>query len=120
MFTLRDGKPVDQKSILKNYIKPVAAELGMGEVDKKGRKTRAKSWVNWRCIRRAFSTVTDQQGMPQGARIALMGHESAATTELYNQTTSEDARKQLERVAAAMTGKTALEDMPSEGTGCVN
>jgi integrase len=94
VFSL-NGKPVDQRNILRRRLKPIGKALGM-------------PWLGWHSFRRTFATLADQVGMSTGERQALMGHSASSMTAHYTKTPIEQSRPAVEKMAEMVRVKAAV------------
>jgi integrase len=109
VFASESGRPIDEHSRMRNFIKPAACLSGLGEMKSKdGRplKGTAKSWVSWHCFRRTFATLTDAAGLTSGGRMSLMGHSSAEMTARYSRNTAAGLREALDGLAERLFEET--------------
>lgn len=83
VFCTSEGKPLDDRALLRRVIKPVARELGM-------------PWLGWHDLRHTHATLGEQIGMSLSDRQAQMGHGDVRMTLHYTHSDLERRREAIE------------------------
>src|SRR5579864_868235 len=86
------GTVLDRRTLLSRQLKPVAKQLGLGN-------------VNWHLLRHSNATLHDSIGTPLGTVQALLGHSSSEITrQLYLHSIPADRRVAVERLESLLFG----------------
>ena len=91
VFASDNGRPLDDRNILKHRILPVAKALGI-------------TLRGWHDLRRTFSTIGDEVGITLGERQTLMGHADPRMTMRYTRTPTPQAIAAVQKMAKLVTG----------------
>src|SRR5207253_11463759 len=92
VFSNAKGNPLDRRTLLSRQLKPVAKELGLGN-------------VTWHLLRHSNATLHDSIGTPLGTVQALLGHASSEITrQVYLHSLSEDRRTAVAKLEAVLFG----------------
>lgn len=75
-------RPLDQHSLAKWKLKPVAKAAGL-------------PWVSWHTFRHTWATLSDQMGLTMAERMKILGHSVASTTLGYSHPEYEAVRLKL-------------------------
>ena len=85
--SVKDGKPMSDGNVLKRFLKPAAAELGI-------------PFVNWRCLRTSHATWMVQAGADPKSVQGQMRHSRVSTTmDIYAQIVPESQRRALRKLS---------------------
>lgn len=86
--SVKEGKPMRDNNVLKRFIKPAAARLGI-------------PFVNWRCLRTSYATWLVQSGADPKSVQGQMRHTRISTTmDIYAQVVPEAQRRAVEKLSA--------------------
>lgn len=84
VFMGKTGRPLNAKNYLQDFLQPAAKLVGIEGID-------------FHTLRHTFATLTDDLGMTDRQRMALMGHSSMAMTHRYT-------HPDIEKMAEALKG----------------
>ena len=100
VFASSTGNPLDEKNLLRRYLKPVGKKLGI-------------SWLSWHVFRHTHATLGEQIGMALSDRQAQMGHDDVRMTLLYSHSDLNRRREAIEELTAKLTGSVKKAENPA-------
>ncbi|MCB1021013.1 MAG: tyrosine-type recombinase/integrase, partial [Acidobacteria bacterium] len=86
VFCSRNGKPKNERNLLRRALKPAGEALGM-------------PWLSWHVFRRTHATFGEQIGMALSDRQAQMGHSGPRMTLHYTQSDLSRRRGSVDAIA---------------------
>jgi integrase len=90
VFAARKGTPLNEMTLLRRVIKPIAVKLGM-------------PWLSWHVFRHTHATLGEQIGMTLSDRQAQMGHGDVRMTMHYTHSDLERRRAGIEAMSERLT-----------------
>jgi integrase len=96
IFSRQNGKPKDQKQIMRDHIAPACSASGIPR-------------ASWLTFRRTFATWADQQGVSAKQRGELMGNSAEINQRVYTQVMDHPLRLAVERVSGELFTNCSLE-----------
>jgi integrase len=80
VFTAHKGGRIHPSNLMRRVLKPAAAEAGLGEWVREGRKLRAESWVGFHTFRHTCATIIFRRGWNAVQVQRWLGHHKPSFT----------------------------------------
>jgi integrase len=101
VFATWSGKPISPNNVLRRWVIPAAAELGLPK-------------VSWLTFRRTYSSWAHEKGVPGKVIASLMGHAKVDTTlNIYTQVLDDSLRAAADKVGRELFTIVHKPDEPS-------
>ncbi len=92
VFASRNGTPLNERNLLRRFIKPVGEALGI-------------PWLSWHVLRHTHATLGEQIGMALSDRQAQMGHADVRMTLHYTHSDLNRRRAAIETMTDRLMGQ---------------